>query len=151
MAKKLIWILVTDGAHARIFERKNKLTSIYQIKNLTHTHTSTHEHDDGKPGRVFNRMPPIRHAYEPRTDWHEHQKEIFIQELIHVLIKEHQEKEFSRVYLICPPKIMGFLRSSILPYVKSLPFKEKLDIKEIPKDLAHHTIEEIEELINIAD
>jgi len=147
--KKSTLFIVTDGAHARILEQNSKAESLYQVQNLIHTHEATHEHGPDKPGRVFESGPTtMRHAYQPHTDWHTHQKEVFIQDIAHLMIKMHEEKKYSKIYLICPPTIMGIIRSSIDPYQKNRPLKEKLNIVEITKDLTSKTIEDIEKYIS---
>ena len=79
---------------------------------------------------------------------YETQKEVFIQDIAHLTIKMHEEKKYSKIYLICPPTIMGIIRSSIDPYQKNRPLKEKLNIVEITKDLTSKTIEDIEKYIS---
>lgn len=143
--KKSSLIIVTDGAHARILEQKSKIDPLRQVQNLTHTHEATHEHGPDRPGRVFERGPTAtRHAYQPEPDWHTRQKEIFIHDLTQLIIKRYEDENHSTIYLICPPTIMGYIRSSIEPYQRNRPLKDKLNIIEITKDLTSHTISEIE-------
>src|SRR5262249_36741152 len=124
MTKKMTWILVTDGGHAKIFVQDDKSKPLQLLHDLTHTHNLTSEMGSDRPGRVSESATIAHHAYAPKTDWHEHQKELFAQELIQLFIKEHQKKKFMDVYLICPPKIMGFLRSDISDYANKLPLTE---------------------------
>lgn len=149
MNPRLTWIFVADGAHGKIFEREDKSSPLKLVQELTHPHELTHEHGDAKPGRVFEKATTTRHAYEPQTDWHEHQKEIFTHELATIFIEKHREEErqknrHTNVYFICPSKIMGFLRPCISSYVNNIAVKGKLNITEINKDLTHYTPKEIE-------
>ena len=148
MVNNLTWVLVTDGAHARTFQRDNFSTPLYPLKDLTHTHELNNKHGHDKPGRCFESGTTARHAYEPKTDWHEHQKEIFSHELIDLFIHEHQEKKFKKAYVVCSPKVMGFLRPHLITYVNKLPPADKIRIVELTKDLTHHPLEVIQEALN---
>ena len=146
--KRLILFVVTDGAHARLLEQRSKSESLYQVQNLTHTHESTHEHGTDKPGRVFERSFTAHHAYEPKTDWHDRQKEVFIKKVSNLIINMHEEKHYDKVFLMCPPKIIGILRACLNPYLDTLPSNKKICIVEVNKDLTNHTLKEIEEHIS---
>ena len=64
--KKETWILVANGSLAKIFKiEKNKILT--EIKQLTHPASRQHEGDlvSSKPGRTFNSVGVLRHAYEP--------------------------------------------------------------------------------------
>ena len=147
MNNNLTWILVMDGSHARIFQKENRAQPLIQLQALSHTHEPTHEHGHDKPGRAFESGNTARHAYEPKTDWHDNQKEIFIGEIFDLFVKEYQEKKFKKAYIICPPKILGSVRAKFSAYTEKLPETDKIDITEISKDLAHHTLQEIEEAV----
>lgn len=148
----MTWILVTDGGHARVFVQDNKSEPIRLLHELTHTHEPTRDGAvHSKPGSVFESAAPAHHAYSPKTDWHEHQKEVFATELSQLLIKEHQKNKFRDVYFICPPRFMGYLRSHIEHYAHNLPPAEKLRIKEVPKDLGYFTDWAVEQYLKELD
>jgi protein required for attachment to host cells len=141
------WILVADGAHARIFEKDDPLSSMHQVNDLTCDHELTHEHGRDAPGRVFESASNIQHMYEKKTDWHDHQKELFSKKLAELFIKQHTEKNFSKIYLVCPPVIMGYIRKYLEGYLGKLPHGSTPDIKEISKDLVHHPLQDIEKFL----
>lgn len=147
MTNHLIWVLVTDGAHARTFQKDNYASPLYPLENLSHSHDLTSQHGSDKPGRTFESGSPIRHAYEPKTDWHDHQKEIFAHELVDLFIREHGGKKFKKAYVICPAKILGILRPALTAYIQKLPQADKVTITEIIKDLTHNPLEHIQEVI----
>jgi protein required for attachment to host cells len=82
-----------------------------------------------KPGRGYESSNPARHAYQPRTDWHQYHKQLFAKELCDVLEKANESSEFDELIIISPPKTLGdireYLGKSILSKV----------IAEIPKDI----------------
>jgi protein required for attachment to host cells len=145
--EKRQWILVADGANARIFEKDSPSSSMYQVMDLTCDHELTHEHGRDAPGSSFGTATAMQHMYEKKTDWHDHQKEIFSKKLAELFIRQHTEKNFSKIYLVCPPVIMGYIRKDLEDYLGKLPNGSISEIKEINKDLIHHPLHEIEKLI----
>lgn len=140
-------ILVTDGSQAKIFHQKNRSTPFELYHDLTQDLPTTAEHDTGVPGRAFESGNLSRHAYEPKTDWHDHQKEIFVKNLVELFIKEHNASKFCSAYVICPPRLIQYLRSDLHNYINKLPSTDKPLLKEITKDLTHLKAIELEKYI----
>lgn len=147
MRNTMTWVLVADGASARIFEKIKPTEKLFQIKTLTHNHEATHDHGKDKPGRVFESGTVTRHAYEPLTDWHAHQKELFVRELVEIFIEEHQKKKFPKAYIICPPTIIGHIRKNLTPYLNKLPVVDRPKLTEVKKDMIHQSLHKIENLL----
>ncbi len=131
--QKIRWVLVADGARARIFVRdKNKLENAmgqdFVGENLRESALGT-----SKPGRDFESNNSARHAYAPRTDWHQHQKSLFAKELCDILAKATEKAEFDELVIISPPKTLGDLRENL--------GKQTLSkvTAEIPKDVTKLT------------
>lgn len=141
MPNKKLLVLITDGSKAKIFLQENRSTSYTLNHNLTQDIPAT-THDVGMPGKAFENGDSSRHTHEPQTDWHEHHKELFVKNLADIIIKEHQATKFSIAYVICPPKLIQFLRTDIHNYIHKLPSPDKPIIKEITKDLSHLTVHE---------
>ena len=140
MPKETVYqIIVADGSEARIFKRINKLGNLLQVTHLSHTRQSTHEHGPDKPGRGFESASPERHAYEPKTDWHEHQKEIFLKDLINLTHRSYNQHEFGELIVVCPPHLLNVFRQGLKDHLD----EEK--IKEINKDWTHFPLEAIQE------
>ncbi len=137
MGNNKLWVLVTDGSQAKIFHQENRAAPFNLNHDIKQDLPGTAEHDAGKPGRAFESGNSTRHAYEPKTDWHDHQKEIFVKGLADLFIKEHQSTKFTTAYVICPPKLIQFLRGNIHDYVQKLPAPDKPTVTEITKDLTH--------------
>lgn len=130
MAKKRNWILLADGGNARIIERIAPFGKLKEVLNLTHTHEATHEHGDDRPGRNFESSSPIRHAYEPSSDWHELQKEDFAKEIAALLKNAYHTKKFEELSIFSSPHMLGLLRHHLSKNALS----SKI-IKEYPKDI----------------
>jgi protein required for attachment to host cells len=143
MDKKKNWILLADSGNARIIERVAPFGKLKEVLNLTHTHELTHEHGDDRPGRSFESASPTRHAYEPRSDWHELQKEDFARELATILKNAYETKEFEELSIFSAPHMLGLLRHHLN--------KSALDskiIKEYPKDVLSLPIEALQDYID---
>ncbi|WP_032114147.1 host attachment protein [Candidatus Paracaedibacter symbiosus] len=142
----MIWVIVCDGSIAKVFQKQHRFSDLMHLESFTHSHESTHEHGKDKPGRDFESGTPARHAYEPKHDWHEYQKEVFIQQVSTYLLKALKEKRFSKIYFICPPKIIGVFRDAFGNSI-DMHHKQKLTITEIHKDLTHSASPEIDNII----
>ena len=127
---KKTWVLVADGTRARIFSKEFKKLSHLMGKDFVSDNLKDSEIYTDKPGRAFESANPTRHAYQPRTDWHEYQKQIFAKELCTVLQKANENADFDELIIISPPKMLGdirgYLDKQILPKITA----------EIPKDIS---------------
>lgn len=117
--QKKIWVLVADGARARIFRKnstklENALGQDFVGENLKESTLGT-----SKPGRAFESNYSGRHAYAPHTDWHQHQKDLFAKELCDILEAAAQKAEFDELIMISPPETLGNLRGHLSKAVSS--------------------------------
>ncbi len=135
--QKKRWVLVADGARARIFLKtygklENALDHDFIGNNLDDTHLTT-----DKPGRNYESASYARHSYQPRTDWHQYQETLFSKEICSVLETANERHEFDELILICPPKTLGTIRANlnkhILPKITA----------EFPKDLTKFSESEL--------
>lgn len=135
--KKKVWVLVADGARARIFTKQyRKLTNAMGQDFVADNLKDTEALPD-KPGSAFESANSARHAYEPRTDWHEYQKELFAKSLCDILHKANEQSEFDELIIFSPPRTLGELRSNLDKQVIS-----KITA-EFPKDITKYTEQEL--------
>lgn len=135
--QKKIWVLVADGARARIFRKdhtklENALGQDFVGENLKESDLGS-----SKPGRCFESGYSGRHAYEPHTNWHQHQKDLFAKELCDILNTATQKADFDELIIISPPKTLGSLREHLSKEVLSRV------TAEIPKDITKFTESEL--------
>lgn len=127
---KKTWVLVADGTRARIFAKNFKSLNNAMGQDFVADNLRDSEIYIDKPGRSFESSNPTRHAYQPRTDWHEYQKQLFAKEICSILEKASENAEFDELIIISPPKMLGDIRSylgkHILPKITA----------EIPKDIS---------------
>lgn len=128
--QKKTWVLVADGTRARIFSKKFKSLDNVMGQDFVRDNLKDREIYKDKPGRSFESANPTRHAYQPRTDWHEYNKQLFAKEICALLEKANQNAEFDELIVISPPKMLGgirdYLDKQILPKITA----------EIPKDIS---------------
>ena len=83
MKKTRTWILVADGARARILQSEGWGTGLTPVAGQARrmTNPPTREQVSDRPGRVQESASGTRHAIAPRVDWHRYEKHLFAGEL----------------------------------------------------------------------
>jgi protein required for attachment to host cells len=127
--QKKTWVLVADGARARIFVKKYKKVDHVMGQDFVGENLRESELGTEKPGRGYESSNPTRHAYQPRTDWHQFQKQLFAKELCDIIEKADENSEFDELIIISPPKTLGDIRGHLGKQTLS-----KITA-EIPKDI----------------
>ena len=136
------WVFVGDGQKALflINEGDEKFPNLRRRSVEEHRDPPTHEQGSDAPGRAYSSVGGGRSAVG-QTDWHELEKEHFAAAIAERINKAALSEAFNQLVVVAPPKILGDLRRE---------FTKETEIKivaEIPKDLTHHTIAEIERLL----
>ena len=111
------WILIADGARARVVQNNGPGKGIEVLDGLTFEgdHASSSEIMADKPGRTFDSVGSSRHAMEPTSDPHAALKVQFINQVIGIL--ESRFEQYDRLILVAPPETLGLLRKSLSPAV----------------------------------
>lgn len=135
--KKTTWVLVADGARARIFVKGYKKLDNALGQDFVGENLMDRNIDKDKPGRSFESHNPTRHAYQPRTDWHQYNKQLFAKELCDILEKANEREEFDELIIISPPQTLGNIRGYLCKKMLS-----KVSA-EIPKDITKLTEHEL--------
>ena len=135
------WIVVADGAGARLFLNSGPGKGLQELPEgrMQTALETTRSQGSDRPGRVHDRMGDGRHAMEPRIDRHEQQKQRFARDLARRLDAAAGEKAFDRLILVAPPKLLGALRSLLGAAAR------RLVTGELPKDLMRAPQREIRE------
>jgi len=125
------WIVIADGAKARILENDGpgKGLNARPVDELRHALPPSRDIDADRPGRTHDRMGPGRHAMEPPTDAHREEKRRFADEIARHLNDAAQAGSYDRLVLVAAPKTLGDLRQAL-----SKEAAAKLD-GELAKDL----------------
>jgi protein required for attachment to host cells len=140
MKKTVTYILVADGARARLYLNDGVGKGLQPVSGATHK-ADLHHHDrdilTDKPGRAFSSVSSGRSAMEPPTDWHRFEKHKFAREMARVLDAAAANRAFDRLILIAPPATLGDLRTELSEATR------KMVTAELPKDLTRHAEQEL--------
>lgn len=111
------WILVADGAYARILENRGPRTGLKQLATMTceSSRLPSRELADTERGRVFQSGSAKRSAMERPDDPHQREKEKFAVELAAHLDKHIHN--YDRLVLIAAPQMLGWLRQALSQHV----------------------------------
>jgi len=115
MKAKVTWVLVADGARARILARngaEGKLELLPEGSFVHEVHRVAELGTD-RPGRGHESANAAHHAIESRVDWRREGKHIFARRLADFLEQKAVEKAFDRLILVAPPPFIGDLRDTI--------------------------------------
>lgn len=125
------WILIADGARARILEGTGKGREFHPLPSfdLSNETPPSRELGSDRPGRVVESHGAARHAVEPRHDLHRSLETLFAHQLADILDRRLSDGSFDRLVVVAPPAMLGDLRKSL-----SGPLREKV-VAEIAKDL----------------
>jgi protein required for attachment to host cells len=125
------WILIADGARARILESTGKGHDVHAVQSCDFSNETPPSRELGsdRPGRVVESHGATRHAIEPRYDLHRGLETLFAHQLADILGQRLSEGSFDRLVIVAAPAMLGDLRKSL-----SAPLREKV-VAEIAKDL----------------
>lgn len=132
---KKTWVVIADGAHARIFLNEGPGTGLVPAldHDLIGNKLPSHEIGSDRPGVSFSSAAPGRHAMAPSMDPHKHAEHEFIRQLSQAITQGLNQHAFEQLIVVAPPKALGELRAQIDPQAA------KLIKAELHKDLTHLT------------
>ncbi|HSR56149.1 MAG TPA: host attachment protein [Alphaproteobacteria bacterium] len=113
LTKKLTtWIIVCDGARARILVNRGSGTGLNVIESAEddEARAKTQELGADRPGRTHDSFGEGRHAMAPRADWHKFAKESFAKDMAAIVNAGAVEDAFDKLVVIAPPRVLGNLR-----------------------------------------
>lgn len=133
MQFKKTWVLVANGAIARIFSfDRGRLT---ELTVLTHPESRMHGHElvSGRPGTSFDSAGFGRHAMEQHTLPQKNEAEHFAKEVAQYLDLQHRKNEFQQIHIISSPAFLGLLRRGLHAET------QKSILSEVDKDLVEES------------
>jgi protein required for attachment to host cells len=107
------WILVADGARARLFSSEPRDTALVELECFANPdgdirHTTTH-----RPPTVNESVGPARHSIEPHTTLREKATDRFAKSLSDVLERGRLDHRFERLVLVAPARFLGALHENL--------------------------------------
>ncbi len=144
MKHKVTWILLADGARARLLVNRGFGTGLESAlgKEFIADNRRSGDLSSDRPGRAFDSGGQGRHAIEDSTDPHRHEQQKFAQSLADLLEEQCNKKSYDQLIVIAAPKILGDLRSKFSKAVSNSISDElnkdltKTALHELPKHLA---------------
>lgn len=102
-----LWIAIADGEHARIVQpdADNEPRTLNALDAAAAHHPSRELATD-RPGRAFESAAPGRHAYEPRHDPHELEKERFAHLVAEELNEAAERDAFDELVVAAPARAL---------------------------------------------
>ncbi len=115
MGSPVTWILIADGARARIFANNGPGTGLASATGVDYIadHRPTRDIGSDKPGRTQESATSARHAKAPRVDWHDFEKHLFAKEMARILDAAATARAFDSLVVVAPPKALGELRAEL--------------------------------------
>lgn len=129
------WILIADGAHARVLTHPGPGKALLEVPGLefANEHLRAGDIMADRPGRSFSSGGHGRSAMQPQTDPVEKREADFVATLAHMLDEKLHQKAFDRLIIAAAPQAMGDLRKSLSPAVKKTIIAERAkDLTNIP-------------------
>jgi protein required for attachment to host cells len=136
------WVVVADSEKFQVFENHGdrEVMDLRIRKYSEADNPPTREQGSDRPGRFPS--PHGQSSAVVDTDWHTLQKKAAATDLANRVNKWAEKGDFKTMVLVADPKTLGVMRAKLDTSVS-----EKI-VREIPKDLTHHTVEDIERLLS---
>ena len=142
MRKIKTWVLIADGAHARIVVNEGPGRGINRepVREFEGPNLPAREIMADKPGRTFDSAGYGRHAKELPTDPKEHEQHVFHRTIARFLEEEANRGAYDRLVIVAPPRALGDLRAVLPPAVRAKVTGElNKDLTKVPvHDLPDH-------------
>lgn len=121
MARTKTWILIADGARARILAHEAPGSELRTLPGMVFAgeHAATHDLVSERQGRSYESHSPSRSAIESHSDPHRELKSAFAKRMADVLATELGKKSYDRLVIVAAPVTLGDLRAAISESVRA--------------------------------
>ena len=115
------WVLIADGARARVLQNAGPGHGLHPVEGLVFhgDHSATHDLVSDREGRSFRSHGPGRSAIEAHSDPHRQLKKKFAHQLADMLADRLEQKTYDRLIIVAPPGALGDLRAAISDHVRA--------------------------------
>lgn len=119
MASIKAWLVVADGARARVFRiERGRLTAALN-HDLIGSRLKTQDIDADRAGQSFHSTSARRHSVAGEADAHGHAEAEFARTVAAELDRALKDRAFDRFILAAPPRALGLLRAALTPAVRA--------------------------------
>lgn len=131
MKPTITWILIANGARARILANQGPGKGVHEVDGMEFQQTPLKNSEimADRPGRSFSSAGTARSAMEPQTDPVKKREADFVAEIAQMLDLKLSDNQFDRLIICAAPQALGNLREAMSPQLR-----EKIT-HELPKDL----------------
>ena len=140
MKAKVTWILLADGATAKVFQFAGRSQGLTALDDLMFDQEplKAGEIMADRPGRSFSSGSDGRSAMEYSSDPVAVRERRFVERVAEVLKRKHQEKTFDQLIVAAAPTALGDLRNAFDKNIKGA------IVAELPKDLTNLPTSQLE-------
>lgn len=136
------WIVIADGARARIVINDGPGHGLHEVEGMEFSadHSATHDIVSDSQGRSFSSHGHGRSAIESRSDPHRQLKDKFAHRLAAVLAAKLSDKAYDRLVIVATPVTLGDLRAALPDHVRAVVIGEVAqDLTKLPNSkVAEH-------------
>jgi protein required for attachment to host cells len=129
------WILIADGASARILQNSGLGKGLHAVAGgvFEGDHAATHDIMSDRAGRTFSSAGPARSAIEAHSDPHRELKRTFAHRLADALADGWRKGAYDRLIIVAAPSALGDLRAALSKEVSAKVTAEVAkDLTKIP-------------------
>lgn len=130
------WVVVADGARARIFEAHRHAPGLRPVLpyDLTGTRARSHDRWSDRAGQGHQSGGYGSPSMAAQTDPIEHEHELLAREVAQVLAHARNEHRVDAIVLVAAPAFLGRLRRAIDPQTRALVVAEDdRDLSRLPE------------------
>lgn len=133
MKPTITWVLIADGAQARVLENTGPGKGLSGVEGLKFSQEPLSAQDivTDRPGRSSGPIGPGGGAMDPKTDPVAYRETQFVKNVAGVLEKKCADGAYDRLVIAAAPIALGDIRKSLSDNVK------KTVVAELNKDLTN--------------
>ncbi|WDR03849.1 host attachment protein [Devosia algicola] len=133
MKKTITWILLADGAQARVLEHTGPGKGLKQVDGLDFAIPTLQAQDimADRPGRGAIPGGDSKSGMQPRTDPVQHREAEFVKSMAAMLDEKLRDSAYDRLVISASPIALGVIRKAMTPAVKNA------IVGELDKDLTN--------------
>jgi protein required for attachment to host cells len=137
MKPTVTWVLLADGAQAKVFAHSGPGTGLTAVRDLMFEEEPLKTQDimSDRPGRVFASGPQNagRSGYEYASDPVEVREANFVKQVAMELDRKYQQSAFGRLIVAAAPTALGDLRDAMSDRLKEIVVAEEAkDLTNLP-------------------
>lgn len=137
-----IWVLIADGARARIVEQAGVGHALQEVSGseFEDEHLRNRDIDDDRQGRSFDSSGRGRHAMEAPNDSQKLREKAFLTRVFGFVDQQFAAGKFDRLIIVAPPSALGHLRTVMTKAVSEVVGAEVTsDLTKVPNsELGKH-------------